>query len=128
MIKLNLQYFGGRGSSGGKGGSAGRGSADRASIEKKIDKAGFKKQGLGSWEMNIDGVGIAQVVDETGSIAALNAGFIRPNEKAYSYLAWKYNENGTVEQLGLGTPVAIVPTLNEAKLAAKEMMKNSITR
>ena len=102
--------------------------ADRASIEKKIDKAGFKKQGLGFWEMEIDGVGIAQVFDETGSTAALNAGFIRPNEKAYSYLAWRYNENGTVEQLGLGNPVAIVPTLNEAKLAAKEMMKNHITR
>ena len=127
-MKLDLQYFGGRGSSGGKGGSAGRGSADRASIEKKIDKAGFKKQGPKDWEMEIDGVGRAQVVDETGSIAALNAGFIRPNEKAYSYLAWRYNENGTVEQLGLGQSVGIVPTLNEAKLAAKEMIKNHITR
>jgi hypothetical protein len=97
-------------------------------IEKKIDKAGFKKQGPGFWEMEIDGVGSAQVFDETGSTRALNAGFIRPNEKAYSYLAWRDNGNGTGEQLGLGHSVEIFPTLNEAKLAAKEMLKNHIKR
>ena len=125
MIKLNLQYFGGRGSSGGKG--AGGGSADKASIEKKIDKAGFKKQGPKDWEMEIDGVGRAWVFKDTGSIDAINAGFGRTNnDKAYSYVAWRYNENGTVEQLT--GPVEVLPTLSEAKLAAKEMMKNHITR
>ena len=127
MIKLNLQYFGGRGSSGGKGGSAGGGSADRASIEKKIDKAGFKKQGPRDWEMEIDGVGRAWVFEDHGSRDAIDAGFGKTkNDKAYSYVAWRYNENGTVEQL-TGS-VDILPTLNEAKLAAKEFMKNHSTR
>ena len=125
-MELNLQYFGGRGSSGGKGGSAG-GSADRASIEKKIDKAGFKKQGPRDWEMEIDGVGRAWVFEDHSSRDAIDAGFGKTkNDKAYSYVAWRYNENGTVEQL-TGS-VDILPTLNEAKLAAKEFMKNHITR
>lgn len=128
-MKMNLQFFGGRGSGAGSATSGGSSNVmSRDVIDRKIDRAGFQSVGNGAWEMEIPGVGGAQVLDETGSSRALRAGFM-PNEKAYSYNAWRYTDDGGAQQLrGLMPNLDILQTLNDAKHAAKDLMRNHLTR
>lgn len=116
-MELNLQYFGGRGSSGGKGGSAdGRLSSSQiAASEKMIDKTAFQKVGNGHWEFptdNATGIG-ASILDETGSSRDPMHGM---GGKVYGVTTWG-REPGDVKTSYING------SLNEAKTAAKEEMK-----
>ena len=80
---------------------------------KQIDSMGFKNAGGGQYTLDIDGVGGASILDETGSSRSLRAGFM-PNQKVYQPTVW--DRNYKQETLGMFTSLA------EAKKAAKEAL------
>ena len=84
-----------------------------------LEATPFKKQGFGMWDLNLpsDIGGGAQILDETGSTAALRMGMM-PGQKLYSMVYWDKDYNQSQRQY--------YSRLNDAKYYAKAALKAMI--
>lgn len=115
MIKLDLQFFGGRGSgSGMSGGGSGGGGLSTSALAKKVDKTGFTNEGGGQWTLDISGAGGGSILDESDSSAGGYGAM-----KAYSVTAWDANYQIIGEKQIFGS-------LNAAKDAVKRKIKSTL--
>lgn len=100
---------------GSRGGEKVKGAtAAKSSLQKdmnKLERAGFKYTGNGTWELDVPGIGGAQILDETGSTEALRMGLM-PDQKLYSMIYWDDTGNTAADR-------QYFDTLNNAKYSAK---------
>ena len=109
----------GAGTSSGKNGAtsvaaAGNGTASKKSIASQIAQAKFTDEGGGQWTLDINGVGGAQILDETGSSRDPNNGM---GGKVYSVTVWDGN-------FAVHGPAQIIQgNLGQARTLAKQLLK-----
>lgn len=117
MIRVSIQFFGGRGARSRMGGGAGK----APSLEKMIEKTPFQGNSSdGMWEAVLSNdAGGATIMDETGSSRdPMGGGRTYTGGKYYEYTVW--DKDG--KTLAKGS----AETLNDAKRSAKEEMKRKI--
>ena len=99
-----------------RGGTRGGTRRPRATTEsgirqRIIENATFQKAGNGVWDLGLPSeIGGAQILDETGSNAALRMGMM-PDQKLYSMIYWGKDGDPSNRQY--------FPRLNDAKYYAK---------
>lgn len=81
-------------------------------LAREIDRKAITNEGNGNWQLDIDGVGGGQILDETGG--SRDAMYGRGG-KVYSVRAWDADYNGIDETMVNGS-------LNEAKRSLREML------
>lgn len=109
----------GTGTSSGKTGTAsvaaaGNGTASKKSIAAQIAQAKFTDEGGGQWTLDINGVGGAQILDETGGSRDPNNGM---GGKVYSVTVW--DGNFTVH----GPAQIVQGNIGQARTLAKKILK-----
>lgn len=109
MLKLDLQMFGGRGSTAGGGGGG------SSALANRLDRTPFVDEGGGQWTLDT-GMGGAQILDETGGTRDPFMGF---GGKVYSVHSWDSDYNTLLDG-------DIFNSLNEAKRAAKQSIKDTL--
>lgn len=83
-----------------------------------LEAASFKKAGNGMWDLAVpSNLGGAQILDETGSTAALRMGMM-PGQKLYSMVYWDKDYNQSQRQY--------YSRLNDAKYYAKAALEAMI--
>ena len=82
-------------------------------LAREIDRRAFTNEGFGNWQLDIEGIGGGQVLDETGSSRDIAYG---RGGKVYSIRAWDADYNG------IGETTMVYGSLNEAKRSLREML------
>lgn len=104
----------GAGTSSGKMGATSAATASKASIASQIAKAKFTDEGGGQWTLDINGVGGAQVLDETGGSRDPYHGM---GGKVYSVTVWDKN-------FAVNGPAQIIQgNIGQARTLAKKILK-----
>lgn len=81
-------------------------------LERAIDRARIENRGFGEWQMDLEGVGGGQILDETGS--SRDSAYGRGG-RVYSVRAWDAEYNSQDSEMVEGS-------LNDAKRRLREML------